>query len=46
MLQALYEGTPPLSAYPSASRGQIAEQQRRLNDLIRDIQPGRTPDEA
>ncbi|MCF2870909.1 penicillin-binding protein 2 [Octadecabacter sp. G9-8] len=41
MLQALYEGTPPLSAYPSASRGQIAEQQRRLADLIRDIQPGR-----
>lgn len=46
MLQALYEGTPPLSAYPSASRGQIAEQQRRLNDLIRDIQPGRETDEA
>jgi penicillin-binding protein 2 len=46
MLQALYEGTPPLSAYPSASRGQIADQQRRLNDLIRDIQPGRNTDEA
>jgi penicillin-binding protein 2 len=46
MLQALYEGTPPLSAYPSASRGQIADQQRRLNDLIRDIQPGRNADEA
>ena len=41
MLQALYGGTPPLSAYPSASRGQIAEQQRRLADLIRDIKPGR-----
>lgn len=41
MLQALYEGTPPLSAYPSASRGEIAEQQRRLADMIRDIQPGR-----
>ncbi|MGJ8610874.1 MAG: penicillin-binding protein 2 [Octadecabacter sp.] len=46
MLQALYGGTPPLSAYPSASRGQIAEQQRRLNDLLREIQPGRETDEA
>jgi penicillin-binding protein 2 len=46
MLQALYDGTPPLSAYPSASHGQIAEQQRRLKDLIRDIQPGHTTDEA
>jgi penicillin-binding protein 2 len=46
MLQALYEGTPPLSAYPSAARGQIAEQQRRLNALIRDIKPGRDTDEA
>lgn len=46
MLQALYEGTPPLSAYPSASRGQIADQQRRLEALIRDIQPGRGTDEA
>jgi penicillin-binding protein 2 len=46
MLQALYDGTPPLSAYPLASHGQIAEQQRRLKDLIRDIQPGRTTDEA
>jgi penicillin-binding protein 2 len=46
MLQALYDGTPPLSAYPSASHGQIAEQQRRLKDLIRDIQPGSTTDKA
>lgn len=46
MLQALYGGTPPLSAYPPASRGQIAEQQRRLNDLLRDIKPGRGTDEA
>lgn len=42
MLQALYDGTPPLSAYPSASRGQIAEQQRRMSAMIRDIQPGRS----
>jgi penicillin-binding protein 2 len=41
MLQALYDGTPPLAAYPSAVRGQIADQQRRLSNLIRDIQPGR-----
>ena len=29
-LQALYEGTPPLEAYPSADRRRIAEQQRRI----------------
>ncbi len=46
MLQALYEGTPPLSAYPSASRGQIADQQRRLAPLLRDIQPGRGTSDA
>lgn len=46
MLQALYEGTPPLSAYPAAARGQIADQQRRLNALIRVIQPGHDTDEA
>ncbi len=46
MLQALYEGTPPLDAYPSASRGQIAEQQRRLNALLRDIEPGRDTEDA
>ncbi len=46
LLQAQYEGTPPLSAYPSAVRGEIAEQQRRLSALIRDIQPGRTAQET
>lgn len=46
MLQALYEGTPPLSAYPSAVRGQIADQQRRLADMIRDIKPGRGTTDA
>jgi penicillin-binding protein 2 len=40
LLQALYDGTPPLSAYPSAVRGRIADQQRRLESMIRDIQPG------
>lgn len=46
MLQALYEGMPPLSAYPSAARGEIAEQQRRLADKLRDIGPGRGTDDA
>ena len=46
LLQAQYEGTPPLSAYPSAVRGQIAEQQRRLSAMIRDIQPGRKIEET
>lgn len=44
MLQTLYEGTPPLAAYPSADRGRIAEQQRRLE--LRDIRPGRASDRA
>ena len=30
MLQALYGGTPPLSAYPSSQRGTIATRQRKL----------------
>lgn len=46
LLQALYDGTPPLSAYPSAARSGIAEQQRRLESLIRDIQPGRETEET
>ncbi|SEV91737.1 penicillin-binding protein 2 [Cognatiyoonia koreensis] len=33
-LQALYDGTPPLEAYPSADRGRIAEQQSRIEELI------------
>lgn len=35
MLQALFEGEPPLEAYPSADRGRIKTQQRKL----RDVQP-------
>ncbi|ETX15462.1 penicillin-binding protein 2 [Roseivivax halodurans JCM 10272] len=31
-LQALYEGDPPLEAYPSADRGQIEELQKRLRE--------------
>ncbi len=33
-LQALYDGTPPLDAYPSAVRGRIQEQQDRINAMI------------
>ncbi len=46
MLQALYEGTPPLSAYPAALHSQITEQQRRIETLLRDIKPGRTSSRA
>ncbi|KEJ89096.1 penicillin-binding protein 2 [Sulfitobacter donghicola] len=35
MLQALYEGEPPLEAYPSADRGRARTLQRKL----RDVQP-------
>lgn len=35
MLQALYEGEPPLDAYPTADRGRIKTQQEKL----RDVQP-------
>lgn len=34
MLQALYDGEPPLSAYPSADRGAIEEQQRKIRERI------------
>ena len=34
MLQALYDGEPPLSAYPSADRGRIAEQQRKIRERV------------
>ena len=30
MLQALYEGTPPLEAYPTADRNRIKAQQEKL----------------
>jgi penicillin-binding protein 2 len=33
-LQALYDGNPPLDAYPSADRARIAEQQRKIDALI------------
>ena len=34
MLQALYDGDPPLSAYPSHLRNRIAEQQRRIREKM------------
>lgn len=46
LLQALYEGTPPLSAYPSNLRSQIRAQQQRLAPLLRDIRPGRNTNKA
>ncbi len=40
MLQALYEGTPPLDAYPSDVRGRISEQQMRIKNHVA---PGSLP---
>ena len=34
MLQALYDGDPPLEAYPSADRSRIADQQDRIRTRI------------
>ena len=33
MLQALYDGQPPLTAYPEGDRARIKEQQERLQDM-------------
>jgi len=46
LLQALYDGTPPLDAYPAAVRSSIANQQRQMDAKLRDIQPGRDTDQA
>lgn len=46
MLQALYDGTPPLEAYPNASRSSAADTQRRLAPMLRDIRPGTLSDQA
>ncbi|WP_300068847.1 penicillin-binding protein 2 [uncultured Ruegeria sp.] len=42
MLQALYEGTPPLEAYPAGDRERIKEQQKRLEG---DRRPKARPDD-
>ncbi len=34
MLQALYDGPPPLTAYPSADRPRIEEQQKRIEERV------------
>jgi len=33
-LQALYDGNPPVDAYPSADRARITEQQHRIDELM------------
>ncbi|WP_368186530.1 penicillin-binding protein 2 [Aestuariibius sp. HNIBRBA575] len=43
-LQALYNGTPPLSAYPADQRGRIRTQQQNM--VLRDIVPPATNDRA
>ncbi|RYH02142.1 penicillin-binding protein 2 [Salipiger sp. IMCC34102] len=43
MLQALYDGPPPLEAYPSADRGAIEEQQKRIADRIAKVGRGVSP---
>ena len=44
MLQALYDGDPPLDAYPSADRGRIADQQERIRIRLSSV--GQTQDRA
>ena len=39
ILQALYDGPPPLDAYPSADRARIEEQQKRIAERITQIKP-------
>ena len=40
-LQALYEGEPPLDAYPKEDRAKIARQQRELRDKQPDLSSAR-----
>jgi penicillin-binding protein 2 len=40
VLQALYDGTPPLAAYPQSQRGTIRERQRTMD--LRDLSAGGT----
>ena len=42
MLQALFEGTPPLDAYPTSAQGAAAEMQRRIRDFV---VPGKTTED-
>lgn len=45
-LQALYGGTPPLTAYPSNVRGRIADQQERISEKLASITPRAKGDRA
>ena len=40
-LQALYEGDPPLDAYPEEDRAKIERQQRELRDKQPDLSSAR-----
>ncbi|WP_372570788.1 penicillin-binding protein 2 [Ruegeria jejuensis] len=46
MLQALYNGNPPLEAYPSKDRERIKEQQERLDQMRDGIAPSDGSDRA
>ncbi|MBB3994770.1 penicillin-binding protein 2 [Sulfitobacter undariae] len=46
MLQALYNGEPPLDAYPSADRGRIKTQQRALRDVQPEARINKSKDQA
>jgi penicillin-binding protein 2 len=46
LLQALYEGEPPLEAYPTADRARIKTQQRRLRDVEPQAQFKKRSDQA
>ncbi len=46
LLQALYEGEPPLEAYPTADRARIKTQQRRLRDVEPKARVKKSSDQA
>ena len=46
MLQALYEGEPPLEAYPSGDRGRIKTQQNKLRDVQPEARIKKNSDQA
>ncbi|MCB5198754.1 penicillin-binding protein 2 [Loktanella sp. TSTF-M6] len=43
LLQALYDGPPPLEAYPSVDRARIADQQKRIEERIATVHQGSAP---
>jgi penicillin-binding protein 2 len=46
LLQALYEGEPPLEAYPTADRARIKTQQRQLRDIEPQARVKKSSDQA